>query len=254
MNNIEVKVMRVDELRPHPKNPRKHKAKGIDKLVRSIKEFGWTNPVLVSEEGYVLAGHARLKAAKKAGIKEVPVIVLPLSGEKAEAYMIADNRLQDDSDWDEQLLHELVEELKEKIDLAITGLEEKEINVILGEIEKNTDYTSKGETIYYEVKGLKPEIEELVDDSKTKQLVEEIEASKLPKKEKEFLIKAAQRHLVFNYSKIAEYYAHASKEMQELMEKSALVIIDYDKAVANGFVELSKTIERLMKEAKEDAE
>jgi len=103
MNNIEVKVMRVDELRPHPKNPRKHKAKGIDKLVRSIKEFGWTNPVLVSEEGYVLAGHARLKAARKAGIKEVPVIVLPLSGEKAEAYMIADNRLQDDSDWDEQL-------------------------------------------------------------------------------------------------------------------------------------------------------
>jgi len=82
----------------------------------------------------VLAGHARLKAAKKAGMKEVPVIVLPLSGAKADAYMIADNRLQEDSDWDEELLAELVEELKDQIDLAITGLEEKEINEIFGEI------------------------------------------------------------------------------------------------------------------------
>jgi len=251
MTQPQVQMVAIDELKPHPKNPRKHSEKAIKKLVASIREFGWTNPILVSEDGVVLAGHARLKAAKRAGLKEVPVIVLPLSGAKADAYMIADNRLQEDSDWDEELLAELVEELKDQIDLAITGLEEKEINEIFGEIAKNTDYVSRGEAVHYEVKGLQPSIEELCDDSKTKELIAEIEKSKLPKKEKEFLIKAAQRHLVFNYSKIAEYYAHASKEMQELMEKSALVIIDYDNAIANGYVELTKTIEQLMREARD---
>ncbi len=112
MTQPQVQMVAIDELKPHPKNPRKHSEKAIKKLVASIREFGWTNPILVSEDGVVLAGHARLKAAKRAGLKEVPVIVLPLSGAKADAYMIADNRLQEDSDWDEELLAELVEELE----------------------------------------------------------------------------------------------------------------------------------------------
>ena len=64
--------------------------------------------------------------------------------------------------------------------------------------------------------------------------------------EKEFLRHAAARHLVFNYSKIADYYAHTSPEMQRLMEKSALVIIDFDDAIANGYVRLSENIKRIM--------
>ena len=62
------------------------------------------------------------------------------------------------------------------------------------------------------------------------------------------MIEAAKRHNCFNYQKIAEYYAGASKEMQELMEKSALVIIDYDDAIANGYVELSETLKKLRNE------
>jgi hypothetical protein len=61
----------------------------------------------------------------------------------------------------------------------------------------------------------------------------------------EFLLKAAQRHRVFNYRNIAEYYAQASPEMQDLMEKSALVIIDYEDAIANGYVRLSERLKRL---------
>lgn len=71
-----------------------------------------------------------------------------------------------------------------------------------------------------------------------------IEASKLPYEEKMFLMDAARRHNVFNYEKIADYYSHSSKEMQELMEESALVIIDFEKAIELGYVKLSKEIKK----------
>ncbi|MBP0986714.1 MAG: hypothetical protein J6S92_00290, partial [Oscillospiraceae bacterium] len=76
---------------------------------------------------------------------------------------------------------------------------------------------------------------------------EEIENSDLSYDEKTFLRKAAQRHLVFNYRKVAEFYANASEDMQALMEKSALVIIDYNDAILNGFTNLSNKIDKLRK-------
>ena len=79
-------------------------------------------------------------------------------------------------------------------------------------------------------------------------LIEEIESSTATKEEKAFLISCAQRHLVFNYKNIADYYAHSNKEVQELMEKSALVIIDFDKAIENGYIELSEGIKKLYQE------
>jgi 1-aminocyclopropane-1-carboxylate deaminase/D-cysteine desulfhydrase-like pyridoxal-dependent ACC family enzyme len=81
-----------------------------------------------------------------------------------------------------------------------------------------------------------------VDTAKTKQLIREIEQSGLPKEEKDFLIEAAKRHSVFHYERIAEYYAQSSREMQELMEKSALVIIDFGKAIELGYVRLCEEI------------
>lgn len=96
---------------------------------------------------------------------------------------------------------------------------------------------------------VKPNIMELCNDIKTNKLINEIKNSNVTDEEKEFLIKAARRHYIFNYSKIADYYAHSNKEMQELMEKSALVIIDMDDAIANGYVKLSKNIEKIMEES-----
>ena len=78
-----------------------------------------------------------------------------------------------------------------------------------------------------------------------------INESNVTDDEKAFLRYAASRHLVFNYSKIADYYAHATPEMQELMEQSALVILDIDDAIANGYVKLSKDIEKLLEESGE---
>ena len=98
----------------------------------------------------------------------------------------------------------------------------------------NGKYTSKVDVPIYEPKNEKPNICDLIDKTKTDKLVSEIENSGLPDDEKAFLINAAQRHTVFNYAKIADYYAFASPEMKDLMEKSALVIIDYDKAIEYG--------------------
>ena len=103
-------------------------------------------------------------------------------------------------------------------------------------------YTAKTSAPIYEPKNKKPHILELFDGSKASRLMREIAASNLPDDEKAFLTEAAKRHTVFNYELIADYYAHASAEMQELMERSALVIIDFEKAIELGYVELCKSI------------
>lgn len=91
-----------------------------------------------------------------------------------------------------------------------------------------------------------PPLASLVNKLKANTLIHEIEKSNVSKEEKEFLKLAAYRHLVFNYSEIAEYYCHATPEMQRLMEKSALVIIDVKDAIANGYVKLSENIKKIM--------
>ena len=108
--------------------------------------------------------------------------------------------------------------------------------------EKDKKYSSKIEAPIYEPKNKKPHILELCNKSKTQILINEIEGSDLPVDEKKFLIDAAGRHNVFNYEKIADYYAHSNKEMQHLMERSALVIIDFEKAIEYGYVKLCDEI------------
>jgi len=125
---LEIKNVNVNTLKMHPKNPRVHSDSAIDKLLKSINTYGWTNPILVSKDDYVLAGHARLKAAEKAGIEEVPVIYLPLEGAKADAYLIADNKLQDETDWNLPKLKDLLLELDTgAFDIEITGFGSDEI-------------------------------------------------------------------------------------------------------------------------------
>jgi len=114
-------------------------------------------------------------------------------------------------------------------------------------------YTKKIKAPIYEPKNKKPHILELVDTRKTQRLIAEIERANIPDDEKKFLINAAKRHNVFNYEKIADYYAHSSKEVQHLMERSALVLIDFDKAIQYGFTKLSEdVIQQYLKDTKND--
>ena len=110
----------------------------------------------------------------------------------------------------------------------------------------SSKYTKKVETPIYKPRGEKPHILELMDCERTKRLVNEIEklGGVISEQEKRFLIEAAHRFVVFNYSRIADYYAHSSKEMQAIMEKLALVIVDFDKAIEYGFVKLQKEIRK----------
>ena len=120
----------------------------------------------------------------------------------------------------------------------------KQINMFGNEFsqEEEKKYTTKIETPIYEPKNQKPHLLELIDKSKTQRLIRKIENSKLSNEEKNFLIDSAKRHNVFNYEKIADYYSHSNKETQELMEESALVIIDFEKAIQLGYIRLSDEI------------
>ena len=94
----------------------------------------------------------------------------------------------------------------------------------------------------YEPKKQKPDIDDLYDVEKYNNLIMDINKADISDDDKEMLRLAASRHIVFNYQEIADYYANSDEDVQILMEKSALVIIDFDKAIENGFVNLSKEI------------
>jgi hypothetical protein len=121
----------------------------------------------------------------------------------------------------------------------------KQINLFGDEFAPNKEeqkYSSKIEAPIYEPKNKQPHLIELCEKSKSNRLIREIEKSNVSNEEKQFLIDAARRHSVFNYEKIADYYSHATPEMQNLMEMSALVIIDFEKAIQLGYVKLCEEI------------
>jgi hypothetical protein len=173
------------------------------------------------------------------------------------------------ADWDEEMLKIELSELEEmNFDMGLTGFDKIDIDALfedenLGinmESESESDsedqidekYTNKVSHPIYEIKGDMPEINELYDLSKTNSLVYEINKSNFPQEIKNFLEEAAKRHTIFNYEKIAEFYAHQNQEIQQLMENSALVIIDFNKAIKNGFVKLSDKMEQILASNKDE--
>lgn len=243
MNIIEKSL---SEIKPYEKNPRKND-NAVEYVANSIKEFGFKVPIVIDKDGVIVAGHTRYKASKKLGLEKVPCIIADdLTPEQIKAYRLADNKVSEKSEWDFDLLEG---ELSEILNI---NMELFDFNK-LGSGEGENPYSKKINIPQYEITGEKPDILELVDDEKTNELIEEIKKSNVTKKEKDFLIKSAQRHLAFNYSKVAEYYANASEEMQELMEKSALVIIDFKDAIANGYVQLSEELKQMYLEDSSNA-
>jgi len=247
---LQVETIAVGDLIPFAKNSRTHSDAQVAQIAGSIREFGFTNPILIDEHNGIIAGHGRLLAARKLSLEDVPCIRLEgLSDAQKRAYVIADNKIALNAGWDEKLL---ALELKELGDLGFdtdkTGFTSEEISQLsLDDISEGTEepYTRKIETPKYEPSNQKPSIESLCNRDKVKKLVDNIKASGLTEDEKNFLLIAAERHTVFDYRKIADYYAHANAEMQNLMEMSALVIVDFDKAIENGFVKLSEELNKM---------
>ena len=130
---MKITVKKVDSLIPYVKNSRTHSPDQVAQIAASIKEFGWTNPILVDGDNGIIAGHGRLLAARKLGHKEVPTIELKdLTETQKKAYIIADNRLALNAGWDNEMLTiELNDLLADGFALDILGFDPKEIAALL---------------------------------------------------------------------------------------------------------------------------
>lgn len=131
----QIELRSVRALLPHARNSRTHSEEQVAQVAASILEFGWTNPILVDGDGVVIAGHARLLAARKLEMAEVPVIVLAhLTEPQKRALIIADNKLALNAGWDEDLLRAEVAALQDDgFDLEVVGFSDDELRVLLGD-------------------------------------------------------------------------------------------------------------------------
>ena len=226
--------IQIDQIRPYEKNPRIND-EAVKYVANSIKEFGFKQPIVVDKNNVIVAGHTRYKAAIELGLEEVPCIMADdLTDEQVKAYRLADNKVAEASKWDFDLLNTELEDIFD-IDMEDFGFnfEDDETNESL--------YTTEINIPQYEVTGEDVTLKQCLDKSFSDKLIEEIKKSNIKCEEKEFLVEASKRHNVFNYRNIAEYYANASPEMQKLMERSALVIIDVDDAIKNGYAKLDES-------------
>ena len=230
--------MKVSQIKSNPNNPRVIKDDRFRKLVKSIEEFPKMmelRPMVVNADNIVLGGNMRLKALKELGYTDIPDEWIKRADELTEdetrRFIIADNVGFGEHDW-EMLANEW-----DTQELEDWGLDVPNIDL------NEEEYTTKIESPIYETKNIKPKEQDLYDLKKYNILIENINKSKATEDEKEFLKIAAARHIEFSYSKVADYYAHSNENVQSLMEDSALIIIDYKKAIDKGFVKLYEQIE-----------
>jgi ParB-like chromosome segregation protein Spo0J len=138
-NKLQIENLPIASLKPSARNPRTHSPKQIEQIGRSIREFGFTNPVLIGPDRGVIAGHGRIEAAKLLGIGEVPTIRLDhMTEAQKRAYVIADNRLAENAGWDRELLAlelQYLSDLDLNFDATITGFDTPEIDVLIQGID-----------------------------------------------------------------------------------------------------------------------
>lgn len=227
-------TVKVEDLVDADYNPNVMEERDFENLENSIERYGYIEPIIVNKRNNVIVGgHHRLRVLKKKGIKEVDVVYVDLDENDEKRLNIALNRIS--GYWDIDKLEEVVNDLMADDPSLIdfTGLSEFELDSMFS--VEDVDFLGKDsfindDTYVKEITGKVSEICELCDHTKTDELINDInnafEKDLIDKKQQEFLICAAQRHLVFNYANIAEYYTHQNKNMQDLMKQSALIILD----------------------------
>jgi hypothetical protein len=269
-HELKVEVVPVSAIHPHPSNPRRG---NVEAIADSIEHNGFYGVIVASRRtGNIVAGNHRYRAMVEMGETTVPVQYLDITPDEERRILLADNKTADDAGYDDAALTELLSSLQTTdAGLAGTGWGDEELTALLDgiasdvirqggggdysdgseyepdvdpepEAEPQTNYSRKIEAPVYEVTGKCPTIQECVNTDYAETLLAEIEAANLPADVREFLRQAATRHYRFHFENVAEYYAHASPDVQRLMERSAMVIIDYNAAIENGFVRLSKEL------------
>lgn len=263
----DLELWAVEDLRRYEKNAKIHPPEQVAAIRGSVERFGWTIPILIEEDGLMVAGHGRLDAAEaiyaEGGLirlpdgRELPPGTVPVmiargwSEEQRRAYTLADNRLTEGGSWDRDLLRLELSELDFEDDDLLArdiGFTDDDLAAFLSEEEPTIEpgrglsenYSRKIKAPIYEVTGDRPEVTALFNREKADKLIDAIDAADVPEDVASFLRMAAERHTVFNFRNIAEFYAHADAETQELMEQSALVIVDFNRAIEDGFVRLAE--------------
>ena len=131
----QIEYVETSKLVPYARNSRTHSDEQVAQISASIKEFGFTNPVLIDDEGVIIAGHGRTMAAQRLDMKEVPCLRLGyLTDAQKKAYVIADNKLALNAGWDDEMLAIELKELNaEDFDLSLTGFDDNELAALLAE-------------------------------------------------------------------------------------------------------------------------
>ena len=248
-----VETWSIEKLIPYARNSRTHSDQQVAQIAASIKEWGFTSAILIDPQGGVIAGHGRLMAARKLGMKEVPVMIADgWTDAQKRAFVIADNKLAMNAGWDDELLALELAELKGLgFGMDLIGFSKDEIAALMPKDpdEDGADtskYTKKIDAPIYQPTGDCPPTAALYDSVKYAELTTQIyQNNDLAPEVKEFLLLAATRHIRFDFEQIAEFYAHADPDTQQLMEDSALVIIDFDKAISGGYVKLSQAMGKI---------
>ena len=257
------KRMTVEELSEFQGDLKTLSNKAYNKLRDSIKSYGFKFPLFVWKgKNKLLDGHQRLRVIKNENFEiegGIPVIEIDAENEKEAAELV----LLSSSAYGEETQEGLYEfTFKNNVDiqnwdlLELPRIDNQKFREAFFDgfaPDEQGEFNEDGEQLYtrtitaptYEPKEeTPPEINTLYDKTKTDELLEEIKQlasdGYLTKEVLEFLTLAAYRHITFDFSNIAEFYCHAPPEIQNVMENSALVLIDFDKAIKNGFVTLTK--------------
>lgn len=238
----------MSEIKFDKRNYRKHNDRNKELIRKSLNECGAGRSIVIDNDGEIIAGNGIYEQAQELGIKtkiietdgsELVVVKrtdLSTDDDKRKQLAIMDNSTSDSSEFDLDLMSEDFTS-GELLDMGVVTPEDVEVEV------EDSKYTRKVSIPIYEIKGEEPEISEMIDTNKADRFIKQIQEMNISDELKKFLIDSATRLYEFNYSKIAEFYAHQNKDVQDIMEKLALVLIDVDKAIENGYVKMNSIIE-----------
>ena len=262
-NVVDTKTIEWSELKNYEFNSLKSADnRDITKLKNAIVNSGFNFPFYVWHgHRYVIDGKGRdiaLHELEKEGHEIPPLPIIEIKADnKAMAKRLALQASSNHGQVTPESFADFTIDLELEpldFDMFDLGLGEFELDPIdIGEPESDSGlsdekYTMKTDVFTYEPTGEQPQISELYENKKANELLDHIEKSDIPEEIKLFLRLAAYRHIVFDFGKIANYYAHSNAEIQQLMENSAMIIIDYNDAISGGFVQLTKELQALVAE------
>lgn len=242
-----------EEIKFDPKNFRIHNDRNKKVIRKSLEDCGAGRSVLMDKDNYLIAGNGVYEQAQELGIpvriietdgKELVVVKrkdLALGDNRRKLLALADNYASDTSEFDMDLVIEnFSEDVLHDWEFSVDDIQ---LDAPDGDANKNESfYTKKIVSPIYTPTGEKPKLSELCNLERYHELLKRIRESGVSCDIEAFLAIAASRHIVFDYGKIAEFYAHADKQLQELMEDSALVIVDFNKAIELGYVCLKEEL------------